>query len=193
MFSAGIPRGLIEARRPPAGPPRSSSFPRVFPAASLKQRARQGAGGCPDGFPRVFPAASLKRPVRRRHGGRRAGGFPRVFPAASLKQHGHRDVDRDGAARFSAGIPRGLIEAWLSFEASAIATGFPRVFPAASLKLGNGDVALVLAARFPRVFPAASLKQLHGEIQRPLRDGRFPRVFPAASLKPVCPSPSSTP
>ena len=36
-------------------------FPRVFPAASLKQELRNPGQVAEQGFPRVFPAASLKR------------------------------------------------------------------------------------------------------------------------------------
>ena len=115
-FSAGIPRGLIEAMIWPTlqvGQTRTG-FPRVFPAASLKRarnpiHVRPVTDGC---FPRVFPAASLKQGVRRGPAFK-VGGFQ--FPAASLK----RRASTLGSPAFSAGIPRGLIEASRTIRSDA--------------------------------------------------------------------------
>ena len=91
-------------------------FPRVFPAASLKR-------GCCRAFVAIFNAP---------------GSFPRVFPAASLKRQEPRRLPCSWRIEFSAGIPRGLIEAQRVAQTDHRrwrVRSFPRVFPAASLKL----------------------------------------------------------
>ena len=96
-------------------------FPRLYAAASLKQRVALTNHPAITGFPRLYAAASLKRrrggphrPLRRRR-------FPRLYAAASLKLAG--------------AAPRAAVEP----------QRFPRLYAAASLKhllageVGGGD------------------------------------------------------
>ena len=127
-FSAGIPRGLIEAGSLTRSDWRTPRFPRVFPAASLKRRPEGALSDAMGGFPRVFPAASLKRrpaPARRP----RARRFPRVFPAASLKPCRDGLILKERDREFSAGIPRGLIEASTRPAAGCRPGGFSAGIP----------------------------------------------------------------
>ena len=111
-YSAALCRGLIEAR----ATVRivgvfQHRIPRLYAAASLKQRARHLPGGARGRIPRLYAAASLKhlrrdRPVPR---GRRR--IPRLYAAASLKHRRRGPRGGGGDALYSASLCRGLIEA----------------------------------------------------------------------------------
>ena len=184
-FSAGIPRGLIEAfsRNTPVRftHPFSAGIPRGLIEA--QRRVQRFGVDVSERFPRVFPAASLKqadfgvRSVLIR-------GFSAGIPRG-LIEAGSGRTPRISGCVFSAGIPRGLIEAGRRTSSSSRADCFPRVFPAASLKRRVRRQGGRRAGGFPRVFPAASLKPPYPPRRRRCPASRFPRVFPAASLKHV--------
>ena len=134
-FSAALCRGLIEARRSPAARPAvPARFPRLYAAASLKQRHAGDvlaylAGfsaalcrglieaircfdrcrTCLRCFPRLYAAASLKL-WHVELSAISSRSFPRLYAAASLKRS---SLDACGPPRgpFSAALCRGLIEA----------------------------------------------------------------------------------
>ena len=160
------------------------SFPRVFPAASLKQvvaSARRAA--FLRGFPRVFPAASLKRGITA-VGSDLWIAFSAGIPRGLIEARCSSTLTRTRVGRFSAGIPRGLIEARRGANPS------PGAMPLFSAGIPRGLIEATRcraclapdSSRFPRVFPAASLKP-HHPAQSAAGARRFPRVFPAASLK----------
>ena len=112
-----------------------------------------------------------------------ACGFPRLYAAASLKLSQPQHAERQ-AARFSAALCRGLIEAAVATSSRRLAACFPRLYAAASLKQGRGRG----PGRGRRAgFSAAlcrGLIEAHGTGGARRRLRRFPRLYAAASLKP---------
>ena len=157
-------------------------FPRLYAAASLKQRphgagvragAEFSAALCRGLIEAAVVAArrvaslpfsaALCRGLIEAAGtapprARGRASFPRLYAAASLKQQCSR-TPRRSHPWFSAALCRGLIEAG-SFARYSFsrASGFPRLYAAASLKQSSLSPIAVPRCCFPRLYAAASLK-----------------------------------
>ena len=110
LVSAALCRGLIEATHPiRTSADRTRRFPRLYAAASLKQRGVPHERGGGVRFPRLYAAASLK-PAWRRGDVHRARGVSAAL-CRGLIEASTCSTARRPTATVSAALCRGLIEA----------------------------------------------------------------------------------